>query len=129
PPSPPPPVVPPTLAPSPTSTPQPTPIPPTTTAAIATGPLPTDRVEPLNQPNSDYFPETGHNIKNRFRTFWLENGGLGQFGYPLTEAYDENGIAMQYFERARFEFRNDTVVLALLGSELTQGLKGQIFLG
>src|SRR5207237_3847769 len=39
------------------------------------------------------------------------------------------GVTMQYFERARFEFRNDTVVLALLGAELTQGLKGQIFVG
>ena len=59
-----------------------------------------------------YFAETGHNLGGRFLAYWQANGGLAQFGYPITEErYDglpaPGGGACcvtQYFERARFEY-------------------------
>ncbi len=72
------------------------------------------RVESL--PNQTYFPETGHNVPPPLFTYWQANGGLVQFGYPLTEVFDEfiasNGrgayYQVQYFERARFELHPET---------------------
>jgi hypothetical protein len=112
----------------PTSTPAPptptataTPIPPTATPIPVEGPKPTDPVAPGDPAVSDFFPETGHNIRYGFRTFWHQNGGLGLFGYPITEEFVENGIPVQYFERVRLEYRDGRVQLGLLGTELTAG--------
>ncbi|MFN8515088.1 MAG: hypothetical protein U0841_21390 [Chloroflexia bacterium] len=57
---------------------------------------------------SRFFPETGHNVPGDFMGYWDGNGGLPQFGYPLSEVFREkleNGqeYEVQYFERARFE--------------------------
>lgn len=68
-----------------------------------------------------YFPETGHNIDPRFFQFYYANGGTPIFGLPLTEAFDDQGLPVQYFERARFEYRDGNIGLALLGSELAAG--------
>ena len=68
-----------------------------------------------------FFPETGHNIGFRFRNFYYSNGGQEMFGAPLTEAFEDSGMLVQYFERARFEYRAGTISLALLGSELAAG--------
>ncbi len=56
-----------------------------------------------------YFPETGHNLAGRFRTYWEANGGLTQFGYPITDEVTETledgrQYTVQWFERARFEY-------------------------
>jgi hypothetical protein len=56
-----------------------------------------------------YFPETGHNLGRLFLAYWERNGGLAQFGYPLSEEFyetleDGNTYVVQYFERARFEY-------------------------
>ena len=71
------------------------------------------RIHPLDGPVQDckcgrYFPETGHVVAGRFLTYWEANGGLAQFGYPLTELItatldDGKVYQVQYFERARFE--------------------------
>ena len=50
-----------------------------------------------------YFPQTGHSLSNGFLVYWREHGGLGTFGYPLSEEMQENGRTVQWFERARFE--------------------------
>jgi len=55
-----------------------------------------------------FFSETGHNISGAFLAYWQGNGGLAQFGYPLSEVISEkledgNTYQVQYFERARFE--------------------------
>jgi len=55
-----------------------------------------------------YFAATGHNVPPDFFAYWAANGGLAQFGYPLTEVFaqgleDGNTYQVQYFERARFE--------------------------
>ena len=52
--------------------------------------------------------ETGHNVAPDFSLFWSRNGGLAQFGYPLSEEFaqrleDGQVYTVQYFERARFE--------------------------
>ncbi len=59
-----------------------------------------------------YFAETGHNLGDGFLAYWQANGGLAQFGYPLTEVIEQRldpstGPAtyrVQYFERARLEY-------------------------
>ncbi len=50
-----------------------------------------------------FFPETGHSVGGAFRAYWERNGGLAQFGLPLTEEIVEGGRTVQWFERARFE--------------------------
>ncbi|MEA2574188.1 MAG: spore germination protein [Chloroflexia bacterium] len=120
-----------------TYTPTPTPVPPTVTptapptatptVALVNGPKPSDPVPPGDPEVSDYFEQTKHNITHGFRDYWHANGGLARFGYPLTEEFGENGISVQYFERARFEFRDGRVVLGNIGTELVKGLTGQPF--
>jgi len=55
-------------------------------------------------------------------------GGVAVFGFPITEEYVENGMTVQYFERARFEWhpgewpeRYD-VMLGLLGNTYATNL-------
>ncbi len=94
---------------------------------------PADAAEPLNEPGAVYFRETKHSLAPEFRDYWNANGGLFQFGYPITEAFmdtnpeDFRTYRVQYFERARFEShpeQNDTrfrVQLGRLGVALTAG--------
>jgi len=63
----------------------------------------------LPAPGTRYFTETGHNLGGSFQRYWEANGGLAQFGYPLTDEFKEqladgNTYTVQYFERARFEY-------------------------
>jgi hypothetical protein len=57
-----------------------------------------------------FFAQTGHRISQPFLDYWQANGGLAQFGYPisgpLTESAPQNGSArvVQYFERNRMEY-------------------------
>ena len=60
-------------------------------------------------PGATYFDQTGHNLSGAFLAYWQANGGVAQFGYPLTEPFQEtlddgNTYTVQYFERARFEY-------------------------
>ena len=59
-----------------------------------------------------YFQETGHNVAPDFFQYWQANGGLAQFGYPISEELQEQledgqTYTVQYFERARFERHPD----------------------
>jgi uncharacterized lipoprotein YbaY len=53
------------------------------------------------------FRETGQCISGRIRQFWVENGGLPVFGFPITpqraEVVREGSFQSQWFERARLE--------------------------
>jgi hypothetical protein len=79
------------------------------------------------QSNARYFSATGHYLRGAFRSFWERNGGLGIFGYPLTEEYirKSDKRIVQYFERARLELTvrgNQAIVdLGRLGIEVTGG--------
>lgn len=57
--------------------------------------------------NVDYFPETGQVVANGFLKYWQANGGLAAFGYPISGEVAEDGVVVQWFERARFEFHKD----------------------
>lgn len=73
-----------------------------------------------------YVSATGHYMRGAFRDFWDRNGGLVNFGYPMTEEYldPRSGRVFQYFERARFErdLPSSTIVqLGLVGREVLGG--------
>lgn len=79
--------------------------------------------------NNAYFKETGYFVSQPFLKYWQENGGLGLFGYPISDQIRETiegtgeTYVAQYFERARFEQHpelGDPVVLGLLGALLTE---------
>jgi hypothetical protein len=53
--------------------------------------------------STKYFPETGHYLGEPFLSVFETNGGLQTWGPPITEAIEENGHPVQYFERARME--------------------------
>ncbi|MGN6562389.1 MAG: hypothetical protein ACTHMU_06990 [Thermomicrobiales bacterium] len=60
-------------------------------------------------PDTAYFAQTGHLVTGRFLTYWQANGGLAQFGFPISEVMQEQledgqTYQVQYFERARFEW-------------------------
>lgn len=67
-------------------------------------PLPIGKMAPANDPNCQNFWETGHTLCLEFRQYWLDNGGLDRFGFPITEFTVENGYVVQYFQRARLEW-------------------------
>ncbi|MDW8059339.1 MAG: polysaccharide deacetylase family protein [Thermomicrobium sp.] len=62
-----------------------------------------------------YFPETGHTLAYGFLRFWLRNGGVAVFGYPISEEFTETDpetgrtSTVQYFERARFEWHPEAL--------------------
>src|SRR4030066_1133129 len=57
-------------------------------------------------PSSKYFSETGHNVKGEFYKFYSSNpNATFLYGYPITEEFvNKNGLTIQYFQRARFEY-------------------------
>lgn len=89
--------------------------------------------EPME--NCDWHDLTSHNLCEPFLGFWNDNGGLPIFGYPLTEAFDEENLdtgnvyQVQYFERERLEHHTALagtdyeILLGRLGNEvlLAQG--------
>lgn len=53
-----------------------------------------------------------HNINDKMLNFWHDNGGMSIFGYPVSPRFYEVSlegemIEVQYFERARLEYRVD----------------------
>jgi VanW like protein len=91
-------------------------------AVAAPTPAPTPADPP---PGFAYFPETGHNIGLKIKRFYDTHGGLDIFGLPLTEVFSEDGLQVQYFERARFELHPELppefyVSLTRLGAYFTQ---------
>ena len=106
------------------------------TVALAQTPTPgsrpillMDRVPDPKQRGISWFDATGHTLRGSFLDYWNSNGGLPQFGYPITEEFTEPigpggaPIMVQYFERARFEHHPENagtpheVLLGALGRE------------
>lgn len=73
-------------------------------------------------PGNVYVPETGHSLATPFLEYWSNHGGLEMFGYPISEAGTQNGLYVQWFERARMEYHPElkgtqwAVQLTQLGS-------------
>ena len=59
-----------------------------------------------------YFPETGHNVREEFLRFYKDTANAEfLYGYPLTEQFtSRDGRVVQYFQRARFELRADVTM-------------------
>jgi biotin carboxyl carrier protein len=58
-----------------------------------------------SNPGHRYFAVTGHSAQGAILRFWESEGGVPVFGYPLSEELVEDGRTVQYFERARLEWR------------------------
>ncbi|HVF99224.1 MAG TPA: prolyl oligopeptidase family serine peptidase [Chloroflexia bacterium] len=73
------------------------------------------------------FSQTSRCMHGVFLGYWQNNGGVAQFGYPLTDELEEGGRTVQYTERARFELHEENrdtpyeVQLSLLGTQLVAG--------
>jgi hypothetical protein len=82
----------------------------------------------ISTDNPRFFPETGHTLGGKFRTYWETHGALAQQGYPISEEFQEASVldpgqtyTVQYFERAVFEAHPENappydVLLAQLGT-------------
>lgn len=77
---------------------------------------------PENFPSCHLFRETGQSVCYAFLDFFEENGGVLQFGYPISGFEIHDGWISQYFQRARLEWHperksGNRVVVANLGAE------------
>jgi hypothetical protein len=79
--------------------------------AVVLTPLGRDTYTPekqlvLNNPLAcQTFSETGYSVCFAFLEFFEQNGGVAQFGYPISPFEFRNNQIVQYFENARFEWR------------------------
>jgi len=69
------------------------------------------------------FPETGYRVCHAFLDFYQVYGGSNQFGLPISDFELLNNRIVQYFEKARLEWRpelprGERVVVGNLGLEL-----------
>ena len=83
-----------------------------------------------DQDYCEYFEQTGKYVCFGFKSYWHDYGGLEIFGYPITNEMQEDGMTVQYFERARLEWhpgvwpeRHD-VLQGRLGAELARDMAG-----
>lgn len=83
---------------------------------------------PKASPGGIYFSETGHILAEEFISYWQDHGGLPVYGYPISNAFQEQSATdgkmylVQYFERNRLEFHPElsgeySVSLGLLGAD------------
>lgn len=88
------------------------------------------------------FPETGKSVTGMFLDYWNRNGGLAQFGLPVsavmteTSDLDRKVYTVQYFERVVMEYHlenptSSKVLLSQLGTfrysqKYPQGAPGQV---
>ncbi len=80
-------------------------------------------LEDTPEPERRFFEETGFWVSGDFLEYFDAHGGLEIFGYPISAPYNEHGILVQYFQKARIEWHplNEEpyqVQLGLLGDEL-----------
>jgi hypothetical protein len=80
---------------------------------------------PKNFPPCQRFPETGKQVCYAFLDFFNEQGGVEQFGYPLSDFELQDSRIVQYFQNARFEWHPEMppgkrVVLSNLGNRYFQ---------
>lgn len=61
-------------------------------------------VTSASHPACRFFVESQHQTCHAFLKFFDANGGVDQFGNPISEIIIINGQLIQYFEKARFEW-------------------------
>lgn len=69
----------------------------------------------------EFFDETNVYLCFDFLNYFYANGGLDQFGYPISNFESHDGLITQYFEKARLEWRpefgdQDAVYVSNLGT-------------
>ncbi|MDQ3930635.1 MAG: peptide ABC transporter substrate-binding protein, partial [Chloroflexota bacterium] len=85
-----------------------------------------DKPADANGREKVWFQETRHSISGKILQYWKDYGGIPQFGYPVSEQFEEvsatdgKTFTVQYFERNRFELHPEKtapyeVELGLLG--------------
>jgi peptide/nickel transport system substrate-binding protein len=85
-----------------------------------------DKPADANGSSKAWFQETRHSVSGKIKEYWDKYGGLQQFGFPLSEQFQEisatdgKTYTVQYFERNRFELHPEKaapyeVELGLLG--------------
>ena len=90
---------------------------------------PVEAENPQPDPSARYYSETGHYLQAPFIDHWDTYGGLPVFGYPISEPLFEDGLLVQYFERARFEHHPEhagtryEILLGHLGRERAEADK------
>lgn len=62
---------------------------------------------PANFPACEYFDEVGLSVCYEFYDFFEQNGGLAQFGYPVSAVELYANRYVQYFQYARMEFHHE----------------------
>jgi hypothetical protein len=64
------------------------------------------RYLPRNSPGCRTFQDTegSHQVCYAFLDFFIANGGIEQFGHPISNLESQDGRIVQYFQRARFEW-------------------------
>ena len=62
---------------------------------------------PVNSSNGCEGYPTGHKVCFTFLDFYKANGGPNQFGNPISPFESADGLIVQYFEGARFEWHAD----------------------
>jgi hypothetical protein len=70
-------------------------------------PVSPDQIPAPDDPAHHYFPETQHVVSYAFLDTFREKGGLDIFGYPRSDFMFEDGIVVQYFQRARMEWHRN----------------------
>jgi hypothetical protein len=81
----------------------------------------------------EFFSITGHNVCDNFLKRWQMSGGLPVFGYPISEAFeDDSGMLIQFFERQVMEYqpgewpeRHD-VLFRLIGVDVWESRDGHV---
>ena len=69
-----------------------------------------------------FVASTGHNVSEPFLSWWYAHGGEDIVGPPITEAFAENTVTVQYFQNVRLDLRADgTVQPGPLGREASGG--------
>ncbi len=56
-----------------------------------------------DSPGHAYIAATHHALAEPFLSYWQGHGDVRILGYPISEVVAENGLQVQYFERARME--------------------------
>jgi hypothetical protein len=77
---------------------------------------------PESFPTCRSFPEIEYKVCYAFLDYFLANGGIPVFGYPISNFEIEDNLIIQYFQRAKMEWHpelpsGERVVLANLGEE------------
>lgn len=57
-----------------------------------------------NSPACKFYTETGYTVCYAFLDFFEANGGINQFGFPISGFEDHDGRIVQYFQKARLEW-------------------------